>query len=450
MQPRLIAALFIVLGLANAARAERIDIAAVVGDQIITTNDVAARRDLLMATNNVPPTIENQKQITPRVIQSLIDENIQMQEAKRLSISISKDEMNKALGTLEESRRLPAGSLKETLNKQGLSVRSLEDQVRAQLAWTKVVQRKLRREVSISDDEIARAQQAAAADPGIPQVRIAAISVLVLKAGDEKPAADFAQAIADKLKAGMPMNEMLLKLNGRPDVRISPPGWVDEEKLQPAMQQALRTMQPGEVTPPLKSMNTFQLIQVLERRVAKKVPDSTEMVLKEMVIPAPAKPDQKSLLTLRDQVEAVGRNPGDCMSETVGAPGSPAKVKFSRLNYGSLPPELKSIVADLGVTQVSQPLTSPQAVRLFMLCERIDPGMGNLPPAAEVRRELFNEKIELEAEKHLRNLKRDTFIEIKGAPLPSSSIVPKEQKPVEQKPAAKTPAKAKPKAKKNG
>lgn len=435
---RKFAAALVVVAFSGAAHAQRIDIAAVVGDEIITTNDVAERRDLVLATNNLAPTIENQKHITPRVIESLIDENVQMQEAKRLSISVTKEQLNAAISKLEESRRIPQGSMRKTLQEQGLSVRSLEDQLTAQLAWTKVVQRKLRREVTISEDEIARAQQAAAADPGIPQVRIAAISVLVLKPGDEEEAAGFAQQIYEKLKSGTGMNEMLMTLNGRKDVRISPPGWVDEEKLQPAMQQALRTMQPSEVTPPLKSMNTYQIIQVLERRVAKKVPETTEMVLKEIALPVPAKPDQKSILALRDAAEAVEKNPGDCMSDGVGVPGSPAKTKFTRLSYGSLPEDLKPIIANLGVTQVTQPLMSETAVRMFMLCERIDPGMGNLPPAAEVRRQLFNEKIELEAQKHLRNLKRDEFIEIKGAPEPVEQAIPKpESKPADAKPKKK-------------
>lgn len=437
---RMALAMMMVLVLSSAAEAQRIDIAAIVGDEIISTSDVAERRDLVLATNNIAPTIENQKRVTQRVIESLIDENIQMQEARRLSISVDKAQLDAAVAKLEEGRRIPQGSLRDTLRRQGLSVRSMEDQLTAQLAWTKVVQRKLRREVSISDDEIARAQQAAAADPGIPQVRIAAISVLVLKPGDEQAAAGFAKEIYDKLKSGMAINEMLMKLAGRKDVRVSPPGWVDEEKLQPAMQQALRPMNPGEVTPPLKSMNTFQIIQVLERRIAKKVPDSTEMVLKEIALPVPPKPDQKSMLALREAAEAVAKNPGDCTAEGVGVPNSAAKTKFSRLSFGTLPTELKPIIAELGVTEVSQPLMSETAVRMFMLCERIDPGMGNLPPAAEVRRQLFNEKIELEAEKHLRNLKRDTFIEIKGAPEPNPAApvaAPKDAAKPATKPAKK-------------
>ena len=424
---RKFAAILLVVAIAGNAHAARIGIAAVVGDEIITTNDVAERRDLVLATNNLAPTIENQKRVTPRVIESLIDENVQMQEAKRLSISVTKEQLDASIAKLEESRRMPPGSMRATLKQQGLSLRSLESQLTAQLAWTKVVQRKLRREVTISEDEIARAQQAAAADPGIPQVRIAAISVLVLKPGDETAAAEFSQHIYEKLKSGTAMNEVLMTLSSRKDVRISPPGWVDEEKLQPAMQQALRPMQPNEVTPPLKSMNTYQIIQVLERRIAKKVPETTEMVLKEIALPIPTKPDQKSIMELKDAAQAVQNNPGDCISEGVGVPNSAAKTKFTRLSYGTLPDDLKPIIANLGVTQVTEPLMSETAVRMFMLCERIDPGMGNLPPAAEVRRELFNEKIELEAQKHLRNLKRDEFIEIKGAPEPVEQVAPTPQ-----------------------
>lgn len=424
---RKFAAILLVVTIAGNAHAARIGIAAVVGDEIITTNDVAERRDLVLATNNLAPTIENQKRVTSRVIESLIDENVQMQEAKRLSISVTKEQLDASIAKLEESRRMPPGSMRATLKQQGLSLRSLESQLTAQLAWTKVVQRKLRREVTISEDEIARAQQAAAADPGIPQVRIAAISVLVLKPGDETAAAEFSQHIYEKLKSGTAMNEVLMTLSSRKDVRISPPGWVDEEKLQPAMQQALRPMQPNEVTPPLKSMNTYQIIQVLERRIAKKVPETTEMVLKEIALPIPTKPDQKSIMELKDAAQAVQNNPGDCISEGVGVPNSAAKTKFTRLSYGTLPDDLKPIIANLGVTQVTEPLMSETAVRMFMLCERIDPGMGNLPPAAEVRRELFNEKIELEAQKHLRNLKRDEFIEIKGAPEPVEQVAPTPQ-----------------------
>lgn len=405
-----------VMLLCGNAYAQRINIAAIVNDEVITTTDVAERRDLVMASNNIPPTIENQKRITPRVIQSLIDENLQMQEARRLSVAVKKEELATALAQVEESRRMPRGSLREMFEKQGLSVRSLEAQLTAQIAWNKVVQRKLRRSVSISEDEVARAQASQAADPGVPEVRIAAISLLVRKPEMEAPQGELAKQLATQLQQGTDFLTLAGQLAGREDVRISPPGWVEEERLQPAMQQALRTMQPGQVSLPLKSMNTFQLVQLLERRTAKKVPDSTEVVIKEMLLPLPPKPDQKTMLALRDTARAVHQNPGGCMEETMGVPVTGGKVRYLRTVLGGLPAELRGIIAHMGVTEVSEPMISDEAVRLFMLCERIEPSAGNLPPAADVRRELFNEKIELEAQKHLRNLKRDAFIDIKGEP----------------------------------
>lgn len=396
---------------ACAAQAERVGIAAIVNDDIITTTDVAERRDLLLESNRIPPTPQNMARITPRVVESLVDETLQMQEAKRLSITVKPEEIDAAIRQMEEGRRAPAGSLRASFKQQGLSERSLEDQLRAQLAWGKVVQRKLRREVSIAQDEVARAQAAAAADPGVPEVRIAAISVIVTDPANEAAQAAFAQSLGEQVKAGADMGSLSLQLAGRKDVRVSPPGWVEEEKLQPAMQQAIRGLQPGQSTPPLKSLNTFQIIQLLERRVAKQLPDSTEVMVKEILLPVPAKPTKEAMLALRDSAEALRANPGSCLDTVLSNPS--AKAAFTRTTLARMSAELRSLVSNLGVGEISPPMLGDAAVRMFMLCERIEPAQGNMPPAAEVRRKLYNEKIELEAQKHLRNLKRDAFIDIK-------------------------------------
>lgn len=411
---RLFAVMLLLLTASPAAYAARVGIAAIVNDEIITTTDVAERRDIVLATNGLPPTMENQQRVTARVLDGLIDETLQLQEARRLSIAVRQEELDAALAQLEESRRLPPGGLAAAFSRQGLSMRSLAAQFNAQLAWNKVVQRKLRREVSIAADEIARAQAAQAADPGVPEVRIAAISILVPSPEQEAAQAAFAGQLMAQLQNGTDLMALAMQLQDREDVRISPPGWIAEEKLQPVMQQALRGLTPGAVSPPLKSMNTYQLVQLLARRTAKPLPDSTEVVVKEIVLPLPAQADPDSLLALRDAARAVAVQPGSCMDTTIGAPVEQARARFVRTTLGDLPPPLRPVISNLAVAQTSEPLMSDEAVRLIMLCEKIEPATGNLPPAAEVRRALFNEKIELEAQKHLRNLRRDAFIDIKG------------------------------------
>ncbi|MFO0109426.1 MAG: SurA N-terminal domain-containing protein, partial [Alphaproteobacteria bacterium] len=166
-------------GLALAARAEEaVSIAAIVNDEVITNLDVNERRALVITTTGITKSPQVEKRLTPQIIQTLINEKLQLQEAKRLSITVNDKEIEAAIAAIEKDRNRPPGSLKAFLEKQNVPFRALEYQLRAQISWGKVVARKLRREVTISEDEIVRAQQAVGA-AGEEQVRIAALSLTI-------------------------------------------------------------------------------------------------------------------------------------------------------------------------------------------------------------------------------------------------------------------------------
>jgi len=395
-----------------AQAASRLNIAAVVNDDVITTSDLSERRDLVMVTSDVPMTVENQQRFTPRVLQQMIDEALQMQEAKRLSLTVTDEELEKAVSAVSLKGDMnPSGDIRKFLTDNALSVRSLEDQVRAQLLWQKVVQRKLRRNVSIAQDEVTRAQQAQAADPGKPEVRIAAVS---LPTTDEAHATKLAEEITSQLKTNPDLASLAGKYRAGQDVTFSPPIWIVEESLRPTLQQALRDLTPGSVTPPLRSSDAIQFVQLIDRQIVKPQSDNTEIAIKQIAIDVPAKRDKAAVAKLREVGEFIRKNPGDCSSEQLPPTGLPASASFARTKLGKLSAQQRSVVSHLNVGQVSDPIPGRDAVHIVMLCEKIEPATGNLPDAEAVRQRLFSEKIELEAQKHLRNLRRDAFIDIKN------------------------------------
>jgi peptidyl-prolyl cis-trans isomerase SurA len=406
----------LICGLRPAASfAESINIAAVVNDDIITSTDLAERRDLVMALNGVPPTPENQQKITPRILASLIDETLEMQEAKRLSITVDDDEIGKAIAATEQMRHQPEGSLRRFAAAHGLSPRSLEAQIRAELAWSKVVQRKLRRNVSISQDEVLRAQQAQAAAPGVTELRLGALTVPGVS-GEEGKAAALGKQLAEELHNG---NMAAVALaHAKEHVEAAPPRWVNEESLPPPLQQALKNLNPGDVSPPLRTPSGFQLIQLIDRRVTKSLPDATEVVLKQIALPIPDNAGKDALEQLRRETLAVRAKPGTCTENTIGTTSTRADVRFVRSKLGPMDPELRALVSHLGVGEISDPVITPKAIGLIMLCEKIEPATTGLPDAEKVRQQLFSEKIALEAEKRLRDLKRDAFIDVKGQDAP--------------------------------
>ena len=395
------------------AHAAPIRIAAIVNDDVITTADVSARRDFVIATSEVPDSPDARRMVGRRVLDALINETLEMQEARRLSIEVSDEEIDAAIGGMEKQRQRPPGSLRAFIKERGLVEQTMLQQVRAQLSWNKVVERRLRRSVDIAQDEIARAQVAQAAAPGAPEVRIAAISLPITGPQEEPKVAALAEDLARQLNEGAEFMALAQQLAGTGKAAMNPPVWVPEESLQPGMQQALRTLQPGQVTQPLRSQNSYQLISLLDRRMSKPTPDNTEVAVKQFTVALPAQRTPAVMMEAKQTVEAIQANPGTCEDMNSGAPAGKAETTFVRATYQQMTRDLRGVIEHIGVTEMSEPLLGDQAVLLVMLCERIEPSVS-LPDAAVVRREIYNEKLELEAQKALRNLRRDAFIEIKN------------------------------------
>ena len=396
------------------ARAESVSIAAVVNETVITSTELEERRALALSLNGVELTAENLERASPRVLQSLIEEALQMEEAKRYSITVTDDEIAKAITANEQAKGQPEGSMLALVRKNGLSERSLTAQIRANLAWVRVVQKRLRRNVTVSEDEIARMQQTEAANPGVAEVRIASISV-PLQNGNKDAASALAAKITSDIASGTPMGTVALNYKNE-GISVSPPRWVAEEKLPAPLAQALRTMKLNETIPPLRTPDSIDILQLMERRTTKPLPEATEVVLKEIALPAPTTPSASGMESFRATAAALQSNPGTCLDTTLNAPaGSGAEAKFVRTTVGALPNELQSLIANLAVGEVSEPLLTPNAIRLVMLCEKIEPTSSVLADADKIRQKLFSEKLELEAAKRLRDLKREAFIDIKGS-----------------------------------
>lgn len=388
-------------------------IAAIVGDDVITTTDVNERRDLVMATAGIPVTPENQQKITPRIVQGLIDESLQLQEAKNQSLTVSDQELSKAIDSLSK-RGDKQENVRDFIKRNQLSEASFENQLRAQLAWNKVVQRKLRRNVSIAQDEVVRAQKSAMTAPGETELRLQAIEVKIDSKNDARAVSKLIEDIALQVKAGSEFSSIASRYIKQPNLRYNPPLWVAEKTLPPPLQQALRALAPGEVTPPLRGEAAAQLIQLMERKTSLKQADNTEYALKQIAIAVPKKRDKPAMATLQQAATTLRADPGSCDNSTIPAVALPTDVQFLRTHLGEMTLQQRSVVSHLEVGEVSEPLLGPDALRLVVLCEKIEPAAGNLPDAEAIRQQLFAEKLELEAQKHLRNLRRDAFIDIKA------------------------------------
>ena len=103
-------------------------IAAVVNDDVISAHDLDLRLRLVLSSTGQPDTPANRDRLREEVLRSLIDERIEMGEAKRLGVKVTDADMDRAYSVLEKQNHVPQGRFEEFLHQQGISKEALDPQ----------------------------------------------------------------------------------------------------------------------------------------------------------------------------------------------------------------------------------------------------------------------------------------------------------------------------------
>ena len=134
---KLICLLTIVFSL-NTASAELYNIVALVNDQPITLHEFKARRQMIIALNDIDASNpQKNKQIDKIAIKSLIDDSLLYQSAK--GRVISDDEINEAMENIEERNKMQKGQLVQILKSKSVDINSFKSQIGAELIKMNIV-----------------------------------------------------------------------------------------------------------------------------------------------------------------------------------------------------------------------------------------------------------------------------------------------------------------------
>ena len=108
--------------------AQRIQrIAATVNEDIVSIFDLRARMQVVIASSGLRPTPQLQKRLSQQVLRSLIDERLQLQEAKRKNIKVSQRDIRRAKATIEKQNKIPPGSFDNFIKKKRCPTRCTYD-----------------------------------------------------------------------------------------------------------------------------------------------------------------------------------------------------------------------------------------------------------------------------------------------------------------------------------
>ncbi|MFZ1989168.1 MAG: peptidylprolyl isomerase [Alphaproteobacteria bacterium] len=400
----------------------RLAIAAIVNDEVISGYDLDQRVKLLTNASGVQPSPEEMERIRAQVLRELIDEKLKLQEVKRLKVDIKDQEILDQLNYIASRNNTTAEDIKKQLGKQGISITTLTDQIKADIAWNELVQGRFGPEVSIDPGEVKRIMSEARSNIDKPQYNVLQIFLAVDSPDEDAKVKQRALDLLDDLKHGHPFTQVAQNFSQDSSAANGGDiGWVMQGQLAPELDAWLRTAHRGEVTPqPIKTLAGYYILAVKDSRNVAAAPSDPKggFDMRQIILPLDAYASAETAKRARDQLIAVASKVKGCDKLEAAFASIPgAKVMdIGRRPVASLPPPFQPLVARLAPGSVStDPLRTNEGWVTLAVCgKEVEQEEAASPGALtenDIKERLFEQQMSMLSRRYLRDLRRDAVID---------------------------------------
>lgn len=389
-------------------------IAAVVNEDIITVFDVQSRLGMFIATSGIENTPDIQRRILPQVIQSLIEERLKLQEAKRLKITTTEPEVREALTLIENNNGMQPGSFRKMFEERNVDMGTLYAQIEADVAWVKVVRQELRRNVLVAPEEVKNVLDRLKASQGKPEHWLSEIFLPVNVNSNEADVRQIADRLVQQARGGTPFPALAQQFSQSPTAAVGGDlGWVLQGELEDELDRAVTGMEPNEISEPIRSTTGYHILALRGRRAAG-APDPmmSAVTLSQIYLPTVGgrAMSEAQIAQLSNTIVTQATSCAQ-MNDLAARSGGPGSGPIDPLRVGGLPSPVREEVAKLPVGRVSAPLDIPGAKLFVMVCSRQDD--SGLPDEEQIFAKLENDKLENLARQKLRDLRRQALVDVR-------------------------------------
>jgi peptidyl-prolyl cis-trans isomerase SurA len=174
-------------------------------------------------------------------------------------------------------------------------------------------------------------------------------------------------------------------------------------------------MQPGQVSRPIRTLTGYYIL-FLANRQAGKSDDVNDLSVKyrQMTAPVTSGAPQAEIEAQRQLAIKVASNANSCeellqQARQVGARDMEA---IHEVAVADLTPWQRKYLLSNDIGQASPPTRTPKGFLIMMPCERTQQAAG-IPSAKALEERMTRERLELMAQKYMRDLRRSAYIDLR-------------------------------------
>jgi peptidyl-prolyl cis-trans isomerase SurA len=419
--------LFVVLAWLPSAWAQRsllVDrIVAVVNKEVITASELneaigAAERHL--RRRGTPP--PERELLERQMLERLILDKAQLQLARETGIRVDEVQLDRAVQRIAEQNRMTLAEFRGALERDGVPFAAYREDLREQIILSRLREREVNDKIQVSDGEI----DLFLAEAKAPAERVEYnLSHILLRIPEQASPerVETARSRADKVlieaRAGGDFARLAASYSDASDaLQGGTIGWRAQDRLPDLFANALTKLKPGDISDVLRSPAGFHILKLVDRRGASTSAAPVQQTrLRHILIRTSDSVSEadarRRLENLRERIAGGGADFGE-MARVHSDDGTSARGgELDWIYAGDTVPDFERAYVELKIGEVSQPVRTPFGYHLIQVLERRSADMSNERRRLQARQALRERKSDDAYQEWLRQLRDQTYVELK-------------------------------------
>ena len=233
---------------------------AVVNDDIITMSDLL--REMQKRTD-----ITDQR----LVLEGMIDRKLQMVAAKRNGIDVTDRELTEGIGDIMKRNNMTPAQFELALAKEGLTLEQYRIELREQMTLSRLFNKYVRSGLAVDDAEARAFYDKNTKQYALPEelkVRHLVVAVPEKASLDQvKEAQEKAAALMERIRTGEDFVRLIREYSSSPSAKQDGDlGFLQRGQAIPELEEAAKSLKPGEFAGPVRCEDGFHIIRVEDIR----------------------------------------------------------------------------------------------------------------------------------------------------------------------------------------
>lgn len=277
----------------------KVFVLAKVNNQVITNTDLIDRYRFFLSLSKVTIDSESEKHlILNQLLQKMIDEELQINEAANLNLNADDEEINKAAErmTIDQNTTLP--QLKKFFNANHISYNNFIKQVRSQLLWSKIISKAVAPKIKINESEIRESLELRKIKSNEQKLLLAEIYIPITNNLNSKNyAKELSEKLVREIRNGKDFKSIAKQFPiGSGEDNGGEIGWMSKNDLDIKVYKAIEKLKINEISDPILIKDGYYIFKILDKKNINTMKDEDINQIKNIIFNQRLEVEAKSYL----------------------------------------------------------------------------------------------------------------------------------------------------------